>query len=149
MYPQEEEQQQEQSLSLVDRNIFPYITLFSVTLSCGLESTENITYFESTDSAATEPGSCSARICAATNNICRIRLDFDSFVITGPSTDTVTQLTATGGIPAGMDGNVPVALKGQCLTDRFSVSGDRGSSSNTICGVNSGEHSNYFSFPFK
>ena len=106
-----------------------------------MESAENITYFESTDSAATQAGSCSARICGATENICSLMLHFDSFVIAGPSTSMDTMATATGGMPLGTNGNVPVSLKGQCLTDRFTVSGRRGSNDNTICGINSGEHS--------
>merc|ERR1711990_179234 len=52
------------------------------TLNCGGTSSENCTYFDSSTSVNT--GACRARICPINTNICQIRLDFSTFVITGP-----------------------------------------------------------------
>ncbi len=77
-----------------------------------------------------------------------MRLDFDTFTISGPSTNTisVSKKRDNGGPVsqnAGGDDN-PVTNYGQCLTDTFSVGNPNGPSPPSICGVNSGEHSNYY-----
>ena len=64
-----------------------YIT---VTLGCGKEYAQNCTYFDSSSPTA---GSCSARVCEANNNICQMRLDFNTFTLTGPSTSAITEST--------------------------------------------------------
>eukprot|EP00095_Tigriopus_kingsejongensis_P004838 maker-scaffold713_size108309-snap-gene-0.14 protein:Tk04838 transcript:maker-scaffold713_size108309-snap-gene-0.14-mRNA-1 annotation:"hypothetical protein L798_10568" len=58
-------------------------------LSCGQSSSENCTYItqSSTSSPASDP--CQYTICKCSSNICRIRLDFDSFSIGGPTTGSV------------------------------------------------------------
>ncbi len=92
--------------------------------------------------------------CLDVDNI-QLRLDFDTFVISNPSTSTevVTNRRPNGGnIDANAnaddndgDGNpdpiVQLTAFGQCLTDTFSVSNPDGPSPPTICGTNSGEHS--------
>ena len=55
----------------------------SVTLGCGGTSSENCTYFQS---GGQEVGQCRLKICPCSDNICQLRLDFQTFVITGPST---------------------------------------------------------------
>merc|ERR1719410_1007331 len=54
------------------------------TLSCGGSSSENNTYIvqASTTSFSTIP--CAYTICPSTTNICRIRYDFTTFVLTSP-----------------------------------------------------------------
>merc|ERR1711935_555824 len=64
-------------------------------LSCGSTIAENNTYWES---GGSEVGSCGVTICPCSTNICKLRLDFDTFVITGPSTLT----TAVVGVIAGV-----------------------------------------------
>ncbi len=74
----------------------------------------------------------------------QLRLDFDTFIITGPSTstDTVTTLVKNSGVVGGKLGQVvPVSAAGQCLTDRFSVTNAGGPSPPVICGTNTAEHS--------
>lgn len=107
----------------------------SFTVKCGGTRSENCTYFES---SGNEAGSCLATICPCSNNICQLRLDFDQFIITGPSTVTLSLITIKGGQPAagGQDSN----LAGACLTDTFSVSSPSGCAPPSICGTNSGEH---------
>ncbi len=81
----------------------------------------------------------------------QLRLDFDNFMIAGPSMATATTLLrkvnsgdatakATNPLAASV---VKLSAFGQCLTDRFSVSNPDGPNPPTICGINSGEHSKY------
>jgi len=105
------------------------------TLTCGGTSSENCTYFDSSTSQGT--GACKAEICKLNSNICQIRLDFSSFVITGPSTAT----TSVGKMLAGqahLAAGVEVGDVTQCLTDTFSITNQR--TVPVICGTNSGFH---------
>ena len=72
----------------------------------------------------------------------QLRLDFNTFVITGPSTTTDTngKINIINGAPTP-SGGVDALLASQCLTDTFSIT-NSGSNSPMICGTNSGEHSN-------
>ena len=80
-------------------------------------------------------GHVSKFICSC---LLQIRLDFEAFVITGPSTATESIGKAlNGNIVSGAAG-VEVSQATQCLTDTFSVSNQ-----NTlplICGTNTGYH---------
>ena len=82
----------------------------------------------------------------------QLRLDFDSFVVTGPTTSvaTVTRRKkrtgeAIGALPVGQirTANVlTVTQTGACLTDVFrATGGGAGPNPPDICGVNTGEHS--------
>ena len=71
-----------------------------------------------------------------------MRLDFNNFVITGPSTQTETVSKILYGTPINI--GTEVANAGRCLTDTFSaLVGGGGASPPTICGMNTGDHSNY------
>ena len=72
----------------------------------------------------------------------QLRLDFSTFVISGPTTITITALTELNGNQV-TKGSVPVSLATQCLTDTFSVTGPSGSVPPVICGTNTGEHSEF------
>eukprot|EP00095_Tigriopus_kingsejongensis_P008922 maker-scaffold279_size225217-snap-gene-1.24 protein:Tk08922 transcript:maker-scaffold279_size225217-snap-gene-1.24-mRNA-1 annotation:"hypothetical protein DAPPUDRAFT_311633" len=109
------------------------------TLNCGSTLAENCTYFESTGG---EVGACQATICPCSDNICQLRLDFDQFVISGPSTlslalDAVTKLTKGQPNPLGL---LSYTAAGQCLTDTFTATDPGGCSPPSICGINTGEH---------
>ena len=109
---------------------------FTVTLGCGSSTTENCTYFEVT-SASSLSGACSAKICKTNTDICQIRLDFTTFVITGPNTVTDSyNLMLNGDIV--LDGGKKVAQTGMCLTDTFAISNQE--TVPIICGTNTGEH---------
>ena len=56
---------------------------------------QNITYFESSTVTA---GSCTAQVCPVSSNICQMRLDFNTFMIMGPSTKSTTDVKITGGV---------------------------------------------------
>jgi len=102
------------------------------TLGCGSSSTENCTYFELTTAPT---GGCSAQICRASTNICQIRLDFETFVITGPATLTASVNKLIGGTGGdGTEGN----LVTRCLSDTFGVS--NAPNIPTLCGTLTGEH---------
>jgi len=103
------------------------------TLGCGASSSENCTYFE----VATAPtGPCTAEICKINSNICQMRLDFTNFVITGPSTVTVSNALMTAGV-VGSAGKA-VSSRGNCQTDAFTVSG--GTIVPELCGTLTGDH---------
>ncbi len=70
----------------------------------------------------------------------QLRLDFTTFVITGPQTSSQSAFkTKTGELTAANTGLIQ-SLASQCLTDTFSVSSG-GITPPVICGTNSGEHS--------
>ena len=109
------------------------------TLGCGDTSSENCTHFKSATTVTT--GSCRAKICKLNDDICQIRLDFSSFVITGPATITTSIGLIVGGeleIQYETAKGIEVAAKTQCLTDLFTVSNQ--DSLPHICGTMTGEH---------
>merc|ERR1711936_42063 len=109
------------------------------TLGCGSTVSENNTYFVSSGSTT---GSCTLKICECSDNICQLRLDFDTFVISGPSTGSNTDSKdgkcANGEFISGGAGDCSVAS--QCLTDTFSVTNPGGTAPPVICGTNTGKH---------
>merc|ERR1712226_1306574 len=84
-------------------------------IGCGGSSSENCTHVEISSPSA---GMCNAQICPATTNICQIRLDLDTFVITGPST-----VSTSIGLFLGGEGSVAGAPHIP-----------------TVCGTLTGEH---------
>jgi hypothetical protein len=71
----------------------------------------------------------------------QLRLDFESFVITGPSTGSNTLAAdgkATGGV-VGAGASINRASK--CLTDIFTVTNPGGTAPPAICGINTAQHS--------
>ena len=68
----------------------------------------------------------------------QLRLDFDIFAITGPSTSTDSFLTKFGLIT---NSGVTSTLASRCLVDRFVATGAAGGAADTICGTNTGQHS--------
>ncbi len=72
----------------------------------------------------------------------QLRLDLNTFVITGPSTITLSAGLEVGG-SLSTAGGVPFALATQCQTDTFSMTGVPGGTPPVICGTNSGYHSKH------
>ena len=69
-------------------------------MDCGGKTSENITHFtKSVGEAAALTGECHADVCRLNNNICQLRLDFTSFVLAGPSTNTQTTHFTSFGEP--------------------------------------------------
>ena len=73
----------------------------------------------------------------------QLRLDFNQFMISGPSTSSVSMgvTKILNGNPVAAAGGVSANTHTQCLTDTFSVTNPGGISPPTICGTNTGEHS--------
>ncbi len=99
---------------------------------------ENCTFFENTGAAA---GPCNLEVCRCNDNICSLRLDFNTFNIAGPSTSTVVIGKALNGQPATVANAVPFSSSTRCLTDTFTVTVPGGPAPPEICGLNTGEHS--------
>ena len=78
--------------------------------------------------------------------ILQLRLDFTSFVITGPSTLTTTTVKAIFGQVA--DTGTTVSSASQCLTDSFTVAGSPASAVPVLCGTLTGDHSIVLNFNF-
>jgi hypothetical protein len=66
-------------------------------------------------------------------------LDFTTFVIAGPSTNTLSTALELGGTQIQGAG-VVVSPATNCLTDSFSVTGSPGGNPPMICGTNTGYH---------
>jgi len=100
--------------------------------SCGAGSiSENCTYFSSSDFSA--GSACSLTICKTASDVCNLRLDFETFVLSNP----VTDVTGTGGTENGLTLNNRV---GNCDTDFFTITNPGGESPPIICGTNTGQH---------
>ena len=112
----------------------------SVTIGCGGSTSENCTYFEYSGSNS---GPCNARVCKISSSICQIRLDLDTFIITGPSTAVTTNakmINDGGQLRASNSGKI-FTQRTNCATDTFSVG--NAPSVPVVCGTLTGDHSKY------
>jgi len=109
------------------------------TLNCGGQKAENLTYFESTNGFT---GACNTRICKCADDICQLRLDFTTFVITGPNTITDSALNFGLHLNGrmGVTGGKATVPLGTCDSDQFSVTSPGGTATPVICGTNTGAH---------
>jgi len=111
--------------------------------TCGKTSSENLTAW--TQPSTVSSGVCSLTVMPVNDDICSLRLDFTTFVITGPSTLTVHTGRRRLGQPseAHFDN---YALEGinyatNCFTDAFYTQGASPSTNPPlICGTNTGHH---------
>ena len=81
-------------------------------------------------------GKCTPQICPTTSNICQIRLELETFVITGPSTISTSVGLFLGG--EGSAAGIAMGDKGTCKSDTFSITG--ASHIPVLCGTLTGEH---------
>ena len=76
---------------------------------------------------------CGAKVCKLNSDICQIRLDFEKFVISGPSTVTRSMMSTLFGVPSGSNADTTttpnvadtsrdVSYATNCLTDTFTIS---------------------------
>jgi len=99
-------------------------------LACGGSASENQTYLiQSSVTSLTSP--CTYTICPCSTNICRIRFDFESFVLAGPVAGTVVDGATISTLSEAI---------GDCTTDQFSITGGTGGGTPVICGTNTGYH---------
>eukprot|EP00094_Tigriopus_californicus_P013150 TCALIF_12717-PA protein Name:"Protein of unknown function" AED:0.00 eAED:0.00 QI:40/1/1/1/0.14/0.25/8/0/189 len=100
------------------------------TLACGGTTSENCTYLVQAGISMPTADQCTFTICKSSSNICRIKLDFTTFSIAGPTVGTASTLGNTNG------GSI-----GDCTEDSFSLTSPGNIGSPLICGVNTGQHS--------
>jgi len=107
------------------------------TIGCGGSTSENCTYFEYT---GTNSGSCNARVCKLSSAICQIRLDLDTFIITGPSTAVTTNalMVELGGMIRAVNVGKIFTQRTNCATDTFSIG--NAPSVPVTCGTLTGDH---------
>jgi len=89
---------------------------------CGGTTSINNTYFKSSGS---DSSACTFKVCKAGPDVCQLRLNFDTFIASQPSTIQPGDTAASG--------------RTQCQKSQFRVSSD-GPASPTLCGTNSGHH---------
>jgi hypothetical protein len=104
-------------------------------VGCGTKTSENNTYFEATSLSS---GECTMTTCPSNSNICQIRLDFDTFVVTGPSTETTVAFEQLNGNALKTGNGKDASLASTCATDVFHVT--NAPNLPELCGTLSGEH---------
>ena len=78
----------------------------------------------------------------------QLRLDFSNFVLSGPSTLSISQVLTLNGNRAVPVTAIKQSFATQCLTDSFTVTGNGGNSPPVICGTNTGYHSKLFNYKY-
>jgi len=108
-----------------------------VILTTSGSSSVNNTYIYKASGTTYSSGDHKYTICPCSDNICRIRFDFNTFTIASPNTGfgTIYAASTIGTYPVGNSANI-----GDCVTDTFFINSPYGRSTPTICGVNSGQH---------
>jgi len=108
-----------------------------VILTTSGSSSVNNTYIYKASSTTFTSGDHKYQICPCSDNICRIRLDLNTFTIASPNTGYGTRYKngAAATYPIGTAQAI-----GDCWIDTFFVNTPYGRSTPVICGVNSGQH---------
>lgn len=118
---------------------------FAIT-TCGATSSENLTYW--TTPTELPVGICSLNICPVSEDICSLRLDFTTFLITGPNTISSPTARRRLGQPYPHNED-PIAANGlqgdafttNCLVDNFyATSPSPSSTPPSVCGTLTGQH---------
>jgi len=110
----------------------------TVTLTTGGTVSVNNSYIQVSSSTNLDTGSNLYTVCPCSDDICRIKFDFESFDIQGPSsgffrTATVADTLDTSSLNYGN-------TVGQCMIDTFQIVSPSGRSSPIICGDNDNQH---------
>merc|ERR1739844_404803 len=111
--------------------------------TCGSSSSENLTVWVSPTTV--ESGACGLTI-NPSEDICSLRLDFTTFVISGPNTWTLAQMNKRLGISVGDQETENFANHGatyttNCHTDQFYAQGASPSTNPpVVCGTLSASH---------
>ena len=81
---------------------------------------------------SSDPDPCTYTFCKSNSDVCKLRIDYETFQIAGPTTYDAT-VTAADAYKYGM-------LVGDCTTDTLSISNPGGAVPPIICGINTGQH---------
>jgi len=120
-----------------------------LTTSCGGSTSENLTYWATVSGGVTSAAqsTCGLTVCPMNDDICHLRLDFTTFVITGPNTLSIFQTRRRiGAAPISDIVDVTGEVGGtsyttNCLYDTFSAQGASPSSTPPeVCGTLTGTH---------
>jgi hypothetical protein len=114
-----------------------------VITTCGESTAQNITYW--TQPATIAEGSCGLTVCPVSDDVCQLRLDFTTFVITGPSTLTILQVRRKMGQVWGEVDDAYVFAGSNyatnCQLDHFTIQGASPSTTPPmVCGTLSTSH---------
>ena len=110
---------------------FGVCCVFSI--GCGGSSSANNSYaIISSYSTSTDSDPCTYTFCKTNTDVCKLRIDFDTMVLTAPS--GITTPVTTGSVLAD---SITV---GDCTADSLTVSNPGGVTPPTICGYNTGQH---------
>jgi len=105
---------------------FGVCCVFSI--ACGGSSSANNSYAViSSYSTSTDKDPCTYTFCPTNTDVCKLRIDFDTMVLTAPA--TVTSAVAAVSLTVG-----------DCIYDSLTVSNPGGAVPPTICGYNTGQH---------
>merc|ERR1712079_479630 len=105
---------------------FGVCCVFSI--SCGGSSSANNSYaVMSTYSVTSDSDPCTYTFCKTNSDVCKLRIDFDTMVLSDPYTTTTYTYTLGANF-------------GDCMTDTLTVSNPGGPIPPTICGYNTGQH---------
>ena len=103
------------------------------TLTCGGSSSANNSYAKiDSYSVSSDEDPCTYTFCKTNADVCKLRIDFDTMVLSSPTT-YAAQSPAANTYLLG-------AKMGDCVTDTLTVSNPGGAVPPTICGYNTGQH---------
>jgi len=106
---------------------FGVCCVFSI--SCGGSSSANNSYaIISSYSTSSDDDPCTYTFCKTNSDVCKLRIDFDTMVLTSPNTMSSTSVYTDS------------TTVGDCGTDSLTVSNPGGPNPPTICGYNTGQH---------
>merc|ERR1712141_489720 len=74
-----------------------------VITTCGSSTSENITYWTTASITTGDLTTCGLTVCPVNTDICSLRLDFTTFVITGPNTISIVTNRRKFGTPGAAD----------------------------------------------
>jgi len=107
---------------------FGVCCVFSI--SCGTTSSQNNTYaIISSYSTSADKDPCTYTYCKSSSDVCKLRIDYDTMVLTAPQTTMVPTTALFYGIS-----------KGSCYYDTLSISSPGFQAPPTVCGYNTGQH---------
>ena len=106
---------------------FGVCCVFSI--ACGGSTSANNSYaLINSYSTSSDADPCTYTFCKTSTDVCKLRIDFDTLVLSDPTTISSTAAVTDG------------ARIGYCHTDSLTVSNPGGSVPPIICGYNTGQH---------
>merc|ERR1712117_388891 len=98
----------------------------------GSSSANNSYAIISSYSTSSDADPCTYTFCKTNNDVCKLRIDFDTMVLTAPTTYAANPTAASTYLHG--------AYIGDCNTDSLTVSNPGSAVPPTICGYNTGQH---------